>query len=151
MEAALRTGYAVVVGENLPNFDITPVRGLEGVKEAAVTVGELGEVRVAVTHGLGNAKKLLDRLVEGVADYHFIEIMTCPGGCVGGGGQPLPVSDEKRLLRAKALYRDDKEVQEFRQSHENPAIQDLYKNFLKEPLGEKSHQLLHTHYSARGL
>lgn len=151
MEAALRTVYAVVVGENLPNFDITPVRGLEGVKEAAVTVGELGEVRVAVTHGLGNAKKLLDRLVEGVADYHFIEIMTCPGGCVGGGGQPLPVSDEKRLLRAKALYRDDKEVQEFRQSHENPAIQDLYKNFLKEPLGEKSHQLLHTHYSARGL
>lgn len=151
MEAALRTVYAVVVGENLPSLDITPVRGLDGVKEAAVTVGELGEVRVAVAHGLGNAKKLMDRVAAGTADYHFIEIMTCPGGCVGGGGQPLPVSDEKRRLRAKALYQDDKAVQQFRQSHENPAVQSLYQNFLKEPLGEMSHKLLHTHYVARGL
>ena len=151
MEAALRTVYAVVVGENLPNLDITPVRGLDGVKEAAVTVGELGEVRVAVAHGLGNAKKVLDRIAAGTADYHFIEIMTCPGGCVGGGGQPLPVSDEKRRLRAQALYADDKAVQQYRQSHENPAVQRLYQNFLKEPLGEMSHKLLHTHYVARGL
>ena len=86
------------------DLDITPVRGLEGIKEAAVEVGELGTVRVAVAHGLGNARRLMDRVAAGTADYHFIEIMACPGGCVGGGGQPLPVSDEKRALRAKALY-----------------------------------------------
>lgn len=151
MEAALRTVYAVVVGKSLPDLDINPVRGLEGVKEAAVEVGELGEVRVAVAHGLGNARKLLDKIVEGTADYHFIEVMACPGGCVGGGGQPLPVSDEKRAKRAEALYHDDHDVQEYRQSHENPAVKDLYDNFLKEPLGEKSHKLLHSHYTRRGV
>ena len=151
MEAALRTVYAVVTGKNMPSLDITPVRGLEGVKEAAMEVGELGEVRVAVAHGLANARKLLDRIVNGIADYHFIEIMTCPGGCVGGGGQPLPVNNEKRALRAQALYLDDGEVQQFRQSHENPAIKQLYEQFLEEPLGEKSHKLLHTHYVERGV
>ncbi len=149
MEAALRTVYAVVVGEPMPDLNITPVRGLEGVKEAALKVGSLGEVRVAVAHGLGNARKLMDKVADGTADYHFIEIMACPGGCVGGGGQPLPVTDEKRAKRAAALYRDDGEVQEFRQSHENPAIKQLYENFLKEPLGHKSHELLHTHYTQR--
>ena len=150
MEAALRTVYAVVAGKVLPNLDITQVRGLEGVKEAAVEVGELGELRVAVSHGLANARKLLDKIVDGTASYHFIEIMACPGGCVGGGGQPLPASNEKRALRAKALYQDDTEVQALRQSHENPAIKALYEKFLKEPLGEKSHHLLHTHYVERG-
>jgi len=91
----------------------------------------------------------LDRVAAGQADYHFIEIMSCPGGCVGGGGQPLPASDEKRRLRAGALYQDDGEVQSIRQSHENPAIKALYDDFLKEPLGEKSHHLLHTHYTPR--
>jgi iron-only hydrogenase group A len=151
MEAALRTVYAVVTGENLPSLDITPVRGLEGVKEAGVVVGELGEVNVAVAHGLANARKVLDKVVDGTANYAFIEIMACPGGCVGGGGQPIPVSDEKRRLRAEALYHDDKDVQEFRQSHENPAITEIYEKFLKEPLGEKSHKLLHTHYVERSL
>ncbi|MBF0117426.1 MAG: iron hydrogenase small subunit [Desulfobacterales bacterium] len=151
MEAALRTVYAVVAKKNLPSLDITPVRGLDGVKEASVVVGELGEVRVAVAHGLSNARKVLDKIVDGTANYHFIEIMCCPGGCVGGGGQPCPPSDEKRKLRAQALYTDDANVQKLRQSHENPAITDLYKNFLKEPLGEKSHHLLHTHYVNRGL
>jgi iron only hydrogenase large subunit-like protein len=151
MEAALRTVYAVVTGKDLPSLDITPVRGLEGVKEAAVEVGPLGEVKVAVAHGLGNARRLLDKIVEGTAKYAFIEIMACPGGCVGGGGQPLPASNEKRQKRAEALYRDDAEVQEFRQSHENPAIKQLYEVFLKEPLGHMSHKLLHTHYTARGL
>ena len=151
MEAALRTVYAVVTGKPLESLDITPVRGLEGIKEAAVDVGELGRVRVAVAHGLSNAREILDRIVDGTVAYHFIEIMACPGGCVGGGGQSLPVSDEKRQLRARALYQDDVAVQEFRQSHENPAIDALYKNFLKEPLGEKSHELLHTHYVERGL
>ena len=150
MEAALRTAYAVVTGESLENLDITPVRGLEGVKEATVTVGELGDVKVAVAHGLGNARKLMDKIRAGEADYHFIEIMTCPGGCVGGGGQPIPVNDEIRTLRGKALYQDDSSVQEYRQSHENPSIKKVYDTFLKEPLGHKSHELLHTHYTKRG-
>lgn len=151
MEAALRTVYYVVTGENMPNLNITPVRGLDGVKEASMKVGPLGEVRVAVAHGLGNARKLMDKIVAGKADYHFIEIMACPGGCVGGGGQTLPVSNEKRRLRAQALYHDDEDVQEYRQSHENPAIKEIYEKFLKEPLGEKSHKLLHTHYVERGV
>ncbi len=151
MEAALRTVYAVVTGESMPSLDITPVRGLEGVKEAALEVGELGEVRVAVAHGLANARKLMDQVAEGTSKYHFIEIMACPGGCVGGGGQPIPVSNEKRRLRAQALYHDDAEVQEFRQSHENPAIKELYEKFLKEPYGKLSHKLLHTNYTERGI
>ena len=149
MEAALRSVYSIVVGKSLPDLDIKPVRGLEGVKEANLIVGKLGEVRVAVAHGLANARRLLDRIVDGTADYHFIEIMACPGGCVGGGGQPLPASDEKRELRAQALYHDDHDVQQLRQSHENPAVKRLYEEYLKEPLGEVSHKLLHTDYTAR--
>ncbi len=149
MEAALRTVYAVVTGNNLPSLDITAVRGLDGIKEAALTVGDLGEVKAAVAHGLGNARQIMDRVASGAADYHFIEIMSCPGGCVGGGGQPLPASDEKRQLRAGALYQDDRDVQAIRQSHENPAIKALYEEFLKTPLGDKSHHLLHTHYTER--
>jgi iron-only hydrogenase group A len=143
MEAALRTVYAVVTGENLPSLDITPVRGLEGVKEATVKVGALGDVKVAVAHGLGNARKIMDKIREGKADYAFIEIMCCPGGCVAGGGEPIP-------LRAAALYKDDGQVQKKRQSHENPSVTKIYETFLKEPLGHKSHELLHTHYTKRG-
>ena len=150
MEAALRTVYAVVTGENLPSLDIIPVRGLEGVKEATVKVGALGDVKVAVAHGLGNARKVMDRIREGRADYAFIEIMCCPGGCVGGGGEPIPTSNEIRMLRAAALYQDDGQVQKKRQSHENPSITKIYETFLKEPLGHKSHELLHTHYTKRG-
>ena len=112
-------------------------------------VGELGVVRTAVAHGLGNARKIMEMIAAGNCPYHFIEVMACPGGCVGGGGQPLPASDEKRRLRAQALYRDDKEVQRYRQSHENPSIKAIYEDFLKEPLGEMSHKLLHTHYVPR--
>jgi iron-only hydrogenase group A len=151
MEAALRTVYAVVTGKNLPSLDIAPVRGLDGVKEASVEVGPLGEVKVAVAHGLANARKLMDKVADGTAKYAFIEIMACPGGCVGGGGQPLPASNEKRLKRAQALYHDDHDVQEFRQSHENPAIKQIYETFLKEPLGHMSHKLLHTHYQRRSV
>jgi iron-only hydrogenase group A len=150
MEAALRTVYAVVTGENLPSLDITPVRGLEGVKEATVKVGALGDVKVAVAHGLGNARKVMDRIREGSADYAFIEIMCCPGGCVAGGGEPIPTNNKIRTLRAAALYRDDGLVQDKRQSHENPSVTKIYDNFLKEPLGHKSHELLHTHYTKRG-
>ena len=150
MEAALRTVYAVVTGENLPSLDITPVRGLEGVKEATVRVGALGDVKVAVAHGLSNARKLMDLIREGKADHAFIEIMCCPGGCIAGGGEPIPTTNEIRLLRAGALYKDDGQVQVKRQSHENPSITRIYETFLHEPLGHKSHELLHTHYQQRG-
>ena len=150
MEAALRSVYFLVTGEELGDLDITPVRGLEGIKDATVTVGELGEVKVAVAHGLGNARKLMDQIRAGESEYAFIEVMACPGGCVSGGGQPQPASDEKRKLRARALYRDDAEVQQYRQSHLNKSVMKLYETFLKEPLGHKSHELLHTHYTGRG-
>jgi NADH-quinone oxidoreductase subunit G len=150
MEAALRTVYFLVTGEELGDLNITPVRGLDGVKDASVRIGELGEVRVAVAHGLGNARKLLDQIRAGNSPYTFIEIMACVGGCVSGGGQPIPPSDEKRRLRAQALYKDDAEVQQYRQSHQNKSIRKLYEMFLKEPLGHKSHELLHTHYARRG-
>ncbi len=150
MEAAIRTVYAVVTGKNLPDLNITPVRGLDGVKEAAVTVGDLGEVRVAVAHGLANARELMNRVREGKADYHFIEIMCCPGGCIAGGGQPIPTTNEIRKLRSEALYRDDAGVQKKRQSHENESVKKLYETFLEKPLGHKSHELLHTKYKKRG-
>ena len=150
MEAALRTVYAVVTGENLPSLDITPVRGLEGVKEATVKVGALGDVSIAVAHGLGNARKLMDRIREGKADYAFIEVMCCPGGCIAGGGEPIPTNNDIRVKRSAALYADDGNVQKKRQSHENESVKKLYDNFLKEPLGHKSHELLHTKYTQRG-
>jgi iron-only hydrogenase group A len=150
MEAALRTVYAVVTGENLPSLDIAPVRGLDGVKEATLKIGPLGDVKVAVAHGLGNARKVMDLIRDKKAEYAFIEIMCCPGGCVAGGGEPIPTTNEIRMLRAGALYKDDGLVQKFRQSHENPSITAIYDSFLKEPLGHKSHELLHTHYVQRG-
>ncbi|HPP80209.1 MAG TPA: NADH-dependent [FeFe] hydrogenase, group A6 [Deltaproteobacteria bacterium] len=150
MEAALRTVYAIVTGTNLESLDVTPVRGLEGVKEASVEVGELGKVKVAVAHGLANARKLMDLIREGKADYAFIEVMCCPGGCVSGGGQPIAPSNEKRIKRASALYQDDAAVQKYRQSHENPSVKRIYEVFLGKPLGHKSHELLHTHYTKRG-
>ena len=151
MEAALRTVYAVVTGNDLPSLDITPVRGLDGVKEATVTVGPLGDVKIAVAHGLANARKIMDLIRDKKAEYAFIEIMACPGGCVAGGGSPIPTNDEIRTLRAGALYQDDGKVQAKRQSHENESVKKLYETFLKEPLGHKSHELLHTHYVKRGL
>ncbi len=150
MEAALRTVYAVVTGQNLPSLDITPVRGLEGVKEASVKVGALGDVKVAVAHGLGNARKLMDKIRDGKADYAFIEVMSCPGGCISGGGEPIPTNNDIRIKRSSALYADDGSVQKKRQSHENESVKKLYDKFLKEPLGHKSHELLHTKYTNRG-
>jgi iron-only hydrogenase group A len=149
MEAALRTVYAVVVGRPLPSLDLVAVRGLAGIKQASLDVGELGEVRVAVAHGLANARTLLGLIESGAVDLHFVEVMACPGGCIGGGGQPLPVSDARRQARAAALYRDDSSVRAHRQSHENAAVQNLYERFLGAPLGERSHHLLHTHYTPR--
>jgi iron-only hydrogenase group A len=148
MEAALRTAYELATGKTLEAVEFTAVRGLGGIKEATVPVEGIGDVKVAVAHGLGNARKLLDRMKEGSADYQFIEIMACPGGCVGGGGQPIPVNNEIRMLRAKALYAEDESLK-YRKSHENPAIKKIYEEFLGSPLGEKSHHLLHTKYTPR--
>jgi len=150
MEAAIRTVYAVVTGNNLPDLNVAPVRGLDGVKDATLTVGDLGPVSVAVAHGLGNARKVLDQIREGKSPYAFIEIMCCPGGCIAGGGSPIPTTNEIRTLRSGALYVDDGSVQKYRQSHESPSVTRIYETFLKEPLGHKSHKLLHTHYTQRG-
>lgn len=155
MEAALRTVYELVTGQTLAKLDFEVVRGLEGVKEAAVEIAPLGTVKVAVAHGLSNAHKLLEKVKSGEAEYHFVEIMACPGGCVGGGGQPLVSGPERlklkedyRALRAKAIYTEDAGMP-MRKSHDNPAVKELYEAYLVKPLGEKSHHLLHTHYQAR--
>ena len=149
IEAALRTAYELVTGKTLENLDFVTVRGLEGIKEAAIPIEGIGNVKVAVANGLGNARKLMERIIHGDADYHFIEIMACHGGCIGGGGQPIPVNYEIRTLRAQALYNEDKSLK-YRKSHENPSIKKIYDEFLIEPLGEKSHHLLHTKYTPRG-
>ncbi|QSQ09510.1 NADP-reducing hydrogenase subunit HndD [Koleobacter methoxysyntrophicus] len=147
MEAALRTVYEVVTGETLQNLDFEDVRGLKGVKEASVNLPGI-TVKVAVAHGLANARDLLDQLRSGEKEYHFIEIMACPGGCIGGGGQPIPTNTETRKRRIEAIYNVDKNMA-IRKSHENPAIKKLYKEFLIKPLGHKSHELLHTEYYQR--
>ena len=152
MEAALRTVYAVLnEGKDIPGIIFQPVRGMEGIKEAQVVVPVKGQdvtVKIAVAHTLKNAKTLMDKVRAGEADYHFIEVMACPGGCIGGGGQPQPVNAEIRAARTKALYSVD-EAKTLRQSHKNPDIIALYDNWLGKPLGEKAHHLLHTHYKAQ--
>ncbi|MGC9452357.1 MAG: NADH-dependent [FeFe] hydrogenase, group A6 [Oceanipulchritudo sp.] len=154
MEAALRTGYYLVTGENLSGdgIEILPVRGLEGVKEAEVDIKGT-KVRVAVAHGMANVGKVLDKVRRAresgeETPYHFIEVMACPGGCIGGGGQPYGISDEVRRLRMEGLYQED-HGKEIRFSHENPEIQKIYRDFLGQPLGEKAEKLLHTRYKAR--
>ena len=150
MEAALRTVAEVVTGEKLENLDFEDVRGKEGIKKATVTLAGK-EIKVAVASGLKNARKVMDEVRAGTADYQFIEIMACPGGCVMGGGQPIHTSKERasidiRKKRADALYTaDEKSV--IRKSHENPVLQKIYKDYLGEPGGHKAHELLHTTYS----
>ncbi|MBP2626161.1 MAG: hydrogenase, Fe-only [Firmicutes bacterium] len=144
MEAALRTVYEVVTGKELECIDFKVVRGLEGIKEAQVQVGDL-TVKVAVAHTLKNANILMDKIRKGEADYHFIEIMACPGGCIGGAGQPIVMSTDLRQKRMDAIYECDTS-NTLRKSHHNPAVTELYDTWLGKPLGEKSHHLLHTHY-----
>ncbi|MFW5694619.1 MAG: NADH-dependent [FeFe] hydrogenase, group A6 [Alkalispirochaeta sp.] len=154
MEAAVRSAYNFVTGRNMARVEFEPVRGLEGVKEAVVDI-EGAEVRVAVAHQMGNAAEVMNRIKaaeEAGEDppWHFIEIMACRGGCIGGGGQPYGATDEVRRKRIAGLYTDD-EQSVARCSHDNPQIKAIYEKFLGEPLGEKSHQYLHTHYTARKL
>ncbi len=149
MEAALRTVYEVVTGRELESVEFTAVRGLEGIKEAAVDLAGT-PVKVAVAHGLGNARRIMDLLRAGLADYTFIEIMCCPGGCIGGGGQPYGTTDAIRRQRIEAVYRVDAGLA-LRKSHQNPAVAKLYEEFLRQPLSEASHHLLHTRYKNRSL
>ena len=152
MEAALRTVAEILAGKSLDNIEYNAVRGTEGIKEATIELpGKT--IRAAVAHGLGNARKLLDKVRAGEAQYDFIEIMGCPGGCVTGGGQPIQPAKVRmdidlRAARAKAIY-DEDEAMTIRKSHENPFIKKLYEEYLGEPCGHKSHKLLHTHYKAR--
>ena len=159
MEAALRTAYEIITGREVPfeNLDITPVRGMEGVREASIKIEDPVadwafldgiELKCAVAHGLVNAKTVMDAVKTGKADYHFIEFMACPGGCLGGGGQPIPTNPEIRKKRAEAIYAEDSNLA-IRKSHENPEVLKLYNDYLKEPLGEVSHHLLHTKYTKR--
>lgn len=154
MEAALRTVYEVLTGKTLENVEITQVRGLEGIREAEIDVGSM-KIKAAVAHGLANAKKLLEMVKNGEKEYHFIEIMACPGGCIMGGGQPIvPAKVKEKIdvakLRASAIYDEDRSLP-IRKSHENPAVKRLYEEFLGHPNSEKAHHILHTHYKKRPL
>ncbi len=159
MEAALRTAYEIVTGRELP-FDglhVTPIAGLDGVKEASLKIEGVkpewsfldgATLNVAVAHGLGNAQRVIASTRSGEKQYHFVEVMTCPGGCIGGGGQPRFTNNQVRQARMEAIFRED-EGKKLRKSHENPDLAKLYAEFLGKPLGEKSHHLLHTKYTPR--
>ncbi|MBS7526974.1 [FeFe] hydrogenase, group A [Fusibacter paucivorans] len=152
MEAAIRTVADVLTGEDLENVDYTAVRGVEGIKEATVNIAGK-DIKVAVAHNTKNAAIILDKIRAGEADYHFVEIMACPGGCVNGGGQPIQPASVRNVIdiraeRAKALYSEDAALT-VRKSHKNPEIKRLYDEYLGEPNSHKAHDLLHTHYYAR--
>ncbi|MGD1007757.1 MAG: NADH-dependent [FeFe] hydrogenase, group A6 [Ignavibacteriaceae bacterium] len=162
MEAALRTVYEIITGREVPfkNLVIEPCRGFEGVKQASVKLENCVDeykflegvnLKFIVAHGTANAKKVMEMLRKGeLSDVHFVEIMACPGGCLGGGGQPIPTNKDIRTLRAKAIYEEEESLP-IRKSHENPHIKYIYENFLKDgPCGKLSHKLLHTHYVKRG-
>ena len=152
MEAALRTVYEVLEGKAAPSLDWLEVRGTDGRKEATYNVAGT-EVKVCVVSGLANARKVMEEVAAGTSPYHFIEVMSCPGGCVNGGGQPIVDAFTRnnydvRAIRAKAIYDTDASM-DLRKSHENPAVQDLYKEYFGEPNSHKAHKILHTSYVKR--
>jgi NADH-quinone oxidoreductase subunit G/NADP-reducing hydrogenase subunit HndD len=149
MEAALRTVYEIVTEQSLDDVEIKAVRGMEGVREAEIDLNGT-KVKAAVANGLANARQLMEKIASGEADYHFVEIMACPGGCIGGGGQPIPTSMDVRKKRVEAIFAADRAM-EIRKSHENPAVKKLYEEFLGEPNGHKAHELLHTHYTKKSV
>lgn len=158
MEAALRTAYHMVSGQNLGKVDIDAARGMDGVKVASVKIpagGKEIEVKFAVAHGMANVREVMDQVKAAKAagkelPFHFIEVMACRGGCISGGGQPYGSTDEIRAKRTAGIYKDDK-ASAIRCSHENPAVQAMYKDYLGKPNSEKAHHLLHTHYVPRPL
>jgi NADH-quinone oxidoreductase subunit G len=150
MEAAVRSAYYLVTKEELGDVNFTPVRGLEGIKEAEVDFKNGLKIRIAVAHQMGNIAAVLDKIRAAreagqEPPYHFVEVMACRGGCVSGGGQPYGGTDKVRADRTRGLYEDDKNS-EHRCSHQNPFIQQVYQEFLGEPNGHKAHELLHTTY-----
>jgi iron only hydrogenase large subunit-like protein len=148
MEAAVRSAYHFMTGSELGDLKIEALRGLAGIKEAHVDIAGIN-IGVAVVNGLGNARKLLKQINAGTRkDIHFVEIMTCPGGCVGGGGQPYGTDISKIKMRAQELYNID-DVENLRVSHANPEIVQIYQEFLGQPNSHKAHELLHTHYHQR--
>src|SRR5690554_4977887 len=152
MEAALRTVSEIVTGKPLENLEIHAVRGLEGVKEVELPLGDI-TVKAAVAHGTANAKALLEKVKSGEKEYHFIEVMGCPGGCVTGGGQPIVPAQvqmeiDVRKARAAAIYDEDRSLP-VRKSHENESVKKVYAEYLGEPNSHKAHELLHTHYTPR--
>ncbi|GIW49362.1 MAG: hypothetical protein KatS3mg079_838 [Caloramator sp.] len=153
MEAALRTVYDLLSGEDLKEIDYVQVRGTTGIKEAELTLPNGKTIRAAVAHGLANARELMELVKSGEKHYDFIEVMACPGGCVTGGGQPIVDSRTQACIdvkaeRAKAIYDEDKDMP-IRKSHKNPYIIRLYEEFLGKPNSHKAHELLHTHYVKR--
>ena len=147
MEAALRTAHFLITGRELEELRFQKLRGLKDVKEARVDIDGL-DVGVAVVSGLGSARALLDEIKAGRKDIHFIEVMTCPGGCIAGGGQPYGTDLEKVKARMRALYKIDRD-ETINRSHQNRAVKRLYDEVLGRPLGDRSHHLLHTHYAPR--
>jgi len=158
-EAALRTVYEITTGRPLPmaNLHVAPIAGLAGVKEASLLLDEPlppwkffegVALSVAVANGLGNAQRVIAEITSGRKQYHFVEVMTCPGGCIGGGGQPRFTDNRVREARIAAIYRED-EGKRLRKSHENPQILQLYEEFLGKPAGGRPHHLLHTEYTPR--
>ncbi len=152
MEAALRAAYEMITGEKLENVDFEAVRGEKGIKKAEIQIGN-EKVKVAVAHGLGNAKKVMEDIKNGKADYQFVEVMACPGGCIMGGGQPIKnskirASVDVRRKRAEAMYSID-ERSTYRKSQDNPVVQKIYKEYIGKPGEEKAHKLLHTHYNKK--
>ena len=154
MEAALRTAAEAITGKELENVEFTEVRGMDGVKEASYKLGDM-DVKVAVASGTKNAKIIMDKIKDGTADYTFVEIMGCPGGCINGGGQPVQPASVRnfvdyKTLRANALYENDKS-RPHRKSHENEDVQEVYREFLGEPNSHKAHEILHTSYVKRSM
>ncbi len=147
MEAAIRTAHYLLTGQELSKPDIQPLRGMKSAKEIRTKIGDL-EIGAAVVSGLGNARKLMDQIRAGRSDLQFIEVMTCPGGCINGGGQPIGANTQAARARMQALYKID-QSENVRVSHKNSYVKRLYDEFLEKPLGHKSHELLHTHYSSR--
>ncbi|MDR2009608.1 MAG: [FeFe] hydrogenase, group A [Bacteroidales bacterium] len=159
MEAALRTAYELVTGREVPfkNLDIVPVRGFEGIKEAKILLQNVkpewgflegAELSVAIAHSLSHANKLMTAIQNKEVSYHFVEVMACPGGCLGGGGQPIPTNEKIRRKRMAAIYEEDTHL-DLRKSHDNPEVVAIYEEFLGKPNSHKAHELLHTHYTKR--
>lgn len=147
MEAAIRTAHHMITGNEMENLEVREVRGMDGIKEATVTIGDLS-LNVVVVSGLLNARTVLDEIKAGTREVHFMEVMTCPGGCINGGGQPFNADSEAIKARMRAVYKID-QTEAIRTSHQNPSIQRIYAEFLGKPLGPKSHELLHTSFQKR--